>query len=156
MTIDRQSVRMKVVLRTTDTVCNRSELLSQCFLPGFLIRGKVDFTVKRLKLAQSRTPCWDTANLTPLFLTTAKAGAANLPSTLRPPFNSRQVWGIYLHLKRHAVALGGRTVHPAHSSSEISDRTVMFENLSKGLADARARFLPMIKVRGFLARESMT
>ena len=53
MTIDHQGVRMKGVLRTTDTVCNHSEVLLQCFLPGFLIRGKVDFTVKRLKLAQS-------------------------------------------------------------------------------------------------------
>ena len=46
MTINRQGVRMKVVHRKTDTVCNRSELLSQYFLPGFLVRGKVDFTVK--------------------------------------------------------------------------------------------------------------
>ena len=91
---------------------------------------------------------------TTVFLTTSKAGVANLPSTLRPPFNSRQVWGIYLHLKRHAVALGSRTVHPAHSSSEISDRTLMTENLSKGRADARARFLPMVKSQGFpLARK---
>ena len=111
---------MKGVLRKTGTVCNRSELLSQCFLPGFLIRGKFDFTVRRLKLAQSRTPYWNIMNLTPLFLTTSKAGAANLPSTLHPPFNSRQVWGIYLHLKRHAVALGNSTVYPAYLSSEIS------------------------------------
>ena len=47
MTIGRQGIRMKGVLRKTDIVCNRSELLSQCFLPGFFIRGKVDFTVKR-------------------------------------------------------------------------------------------------------------
>lgn len=47
MTIDRQGVRMKVVRQKTDTVCNRSELLSQYFLPGFLIRVKFDFTVKR-------------------------------------------------------------------------------------------------------------
>lgn len=47
MTIDRQGVRMKVVRRKTDTVCNRSELLSQYFLLGFLIRVKFDFTVKR-------------------------------------------------------------------------------------------------------------
>lgn len=46
MTIDRQGVRMKVVLRTTDTVCNRSELLSQCFLPGFLITGKFEARTK--------------------------------------------------------------------------------------------------------------
>ena len=37
---------MKVVLRTTDTVCNRSELLSQCFLPGFLITGKFEARTK--------------------------------------------------------------------------------------------------------------
>ena len=53
-------------------------------------------------------------NLTPLFLTTSKAGIANLPNTLHPPFNS------HLHLKRHAVALSSRTVHPDHLSSKIS------------------------------------
>lgn len=47
MTIDRQGIRMKGVLRKIGTVCNRSELLSQCFLPEFLIRLKFDFTVKR-------------------------------------------------------------------------------------------------------------
>ena len=91
MTIDRQGVRMKVVLRKTGTVCNRSELLSQCFLPGFLIRVKFDFTVRRLKLAQSRTPYRNTTNLTPLFLTMSKAGVANLPSTLRLQFSFRQI-----------------------------------------------------------------
>lgn len=82
---------MKVVRRKTDTVCNRSELLSQCFLPGFLTREKLDFTVKRLKFTQSQPPYRNTMNLTPLFLTASKAGVANLLRTLRPPLNFRQV-----------------------------------------------------------------
>lgn len=86
---------MKGVLRKIGTVCNRSELLSQCFLPGFLIREKFGFTVKRLKLAQNQTPYRNTMNLTPLFLTTSKAGVANLPSKLRLPFNVWQACGIY-------------------------------------------------------------
>ncbi len=52
MAVDRQSVRMKGILRKSFGLLDGFQLLAQSPLPGFFIRGKLCFTVEGLKFLQ--------------------------------------------------------------------------------------------------------
>ena len=91
MAVDRQSVRMQGVLRKSFGLLDGFQLLTQSLLPGFFIREKLCFTVEDLKFFQCRTPLWNTANLSPAFLALTETRVVNLPGTLHPPVDFRQI-----------------------------------------------------------------
>ena len=91
MTVDRQGVSMKSILRKSFGLLDGFQLLTQRLLTGFFIRGKLWFSIEGLKFFQCRTPFRNTADQPPALLALTETRVVNLPRTLRSPVDFRQV-----------------------------------------------------------------